>query len=114
MNIFLRELYDKNKKFWKKSKVGAEWIWRKEELESKLNANESVTNVLSSVVVLLLSIISQILSKIQKNHEMTVLLLFFHVLSVLHLQTSLFNPVPTAIHPSAFRANPCTTGAQTP
>ena len=43
MSIFLRELYDKNKKFWKKSKVGTEWIWRKEELESKLNANESVT-----------------------------------------------------------------------
>lgn len=32
MSIFLRELYDKNKKFWKKTKVEAEWIWRKEEL----------------------------------------------------------------------------------
>ena len=43
MSIFLRELYDKSKKFWKKSKAGAEWIWRKGELESKLNASESVT-----------------------------------------------------------------------
>lgn len=43
ISIFLRELYDKSKKFWKKSKAGAEWIWRKGELESKLNATESVT-----------------------------------------------------------------------